>query len=143
MASELPALNQNVGKEPSSQSPTAPQIAPHSPLTLWCTCKPEALSLRDVSRLRKTLLGTSIRSEPDWNRAILGDAAVAIGIAVRQLKFHKITAPEVDLALSAVLACALEGNAAAAILISSALRRRSKKFRRCFQLSLLWLEAKF
>jgi hypothetical protein len=45
--------------------------------------------------------------------------------------------------LSAVLACAIEGNAAAAVVVSSALRRRSKKSEHCHQLSLLWLEARF
>jgi hypothetical protein len=96
-----------------------------------------------VSRIRKALLATRLPSEPDWDRAILGDVAVAIGIAVRQLASHKITDPEVDLALSAVLACAIEGDPTAPIVISSALRRRSKKFKRCLHLSLLWRKAKF
>lgn len=93
--------------------------------------------------MRKVLLGTELISEPDWNRAVLGDVAVAIGVAVRQLKSRKIAEPEIDLALSAVLACAIEGDAAAAVLISSALRRRSKIDPSCRTLSLLWLAAKF
>jgi hypothetical protein len=89
------------------------------------------------------LLGTEIPEEPEWSRAILGDAAVAIRIAVGQMKARKITSAEVDLALSAVLACALEGEPASAIVISSALRRRSKCDPSCKTLSLLWLVAKF
>jgi hypothetical protein len=89
------------------------------------------------------LLGTKIHEEPDWSRAILGDAAVAIRVAVEQMKARPITAAEVDLALSAVLACALEGDATSAILISSALRRRSKYDPSCRVLSDLWLVAKF
>lgn len=122
---------------------TPPRRASASPLELWRTCKPKALARAEVSRLRKVLLGTELISEPDWNRAVLGDVAVAIGVAVRQLKSRKIAEPEIDLALSAVLACAIEGDAAAAVLISSALRRRSKIDPSCRTLSLLWLAAKF
>jgi hypothetical protein len=53
------------------------------------------------------------------------------------------TDPEIDLALSAVLACAISGDPAAAVVLSSALRRRFKKFEHCRELSLLWLEARF
>jgi hypothetical protein len=56
---------------------------------------------------------------------------------------RKIMAAEIDLAFSAVLACALEGDPASAILISSALRHRSKCDPSCKLLSLLWLVAKF
>jgi hypothetical protein len=134
------SFNKGVEQE---QFRARPHLARPSPLELWRTCKPELLSSGDVGHLRKTLVGTTLPWEPDWKRAILGDVAVAIGIAVRQLKFHRITDPEIDLALSAVLACAIEGDAAAAVLLSSALRRRSKKFKRCHRLSLLWLKAKF
>jgi hypothetical protein len=139
------SLNKGAEQEPISVSEFrgTPHLAPPPPLKLWRTCKPELLSSGDVGRLRKTLVGTTLPWEPDWKRAILGDVAVAIGIAVRQLKFHRITDPEIDLALSAVLACAIEGDAAAAVLVSWALRRRSKKFKRCHRLSMLWLKAKF
>jgi hypothetical protein len=42
-----------------------------------------------------------------------------------------------------VLCCAIEGNAASAIVISSALRRRSKIELQCKTLSDLWLVADF
>jgi hypothetical protein len=89
------------------------------------------------------MIGTEIREEPDWRGAILGSAPTAIGIAVRQLKSKRIGATEVDLALSAVLCCAIEGNAASAMVISSALRRRSKIDSQCKTLSDLWLVADF
>lgn len=117
--------------------------APFSPLIWWRTRKPNASLREGVSEIRRTLLRWEIAEEPDWSRAILGDASVAIRIAVEQMKTRKITASEVDLALSAVLACALEGEPASAIVISSALRRRSKCDPSCKNLSLLWLVAKF
>jgi hypothetical protein len=110
---------------------------------LWREREPQALSPHDKDRLRAALLATKLPSEPDWILAILGDAPAAIGIAVRQLSIRKISDPEVDLALSAVLACAIDGDRTAPIVISSALRRHSKKSRRCHHLSLLWRKAKF
>jgi hypothetical protein len=89
------------------------------------------------------MIETEIPNEPDWRRAILGSAPTAIGIADRQLKSRCIGATEVDLALSAVLCCAIEGNASSAIVISSALRRRSKIELQCKTLSELWLVADF
>jgi hypothetical protein len=124
-------------------SPSAPDPTPFSPLNWWRTRRPSALLCRGSGGIREALLGTEIHGEPDWPRAILGEAAVAIRVAVGQMKVRKITAAEVDLALSAVLACALEGDPASAILISSALRRRSKCDPPCKHLSLLWLVAKF
>jgi hypothetical protein len=120
-----------------------PHFAPFSPLIWWRTRRPSALLSRGIGEIREALLGTEIHEQPDWSRAILGDAAVAIRVAVEQMKERPITAAEVDLALSAVLACALEGDAASAILISSALRRRSKCDPPCRHLSLLWLDSKF
>ncbi len=128
-----------------NRAPTSlePHFAPFSPLIWWRTRKPSALLCRGISRIREALLETDVKGEQDWSRAILGDAAVAIRIAVEQMKGRPISAAEVDLALSAVLACALEGDAASAILISSALRRRSKCYPSCRRLGLLWLVAKF
>lgn len=120
-----------------------PDLAPFSPLIWWRTRKPTARLCRSISEIRETLLGTQIHGEPEWSRAILGEATVAIRIAVEQMKARKITASEIDLALSAVLACALEGEPASAIVLSSALRRRSKCDPSCRNLSLLWLVAKF
>jgi hypothetical protein len=124
-------------------SSLTPDLAPFSPLNWWRTRRPSALLRRGIGGIREALLGTEIYGEPDWSRAILGEAAVAIRVAVEQMKTRKITATEIDLALSAVLACALEGDPASAILISSALRRRSKCDPPCRLLSLLWLVSKF
>jgi hypothetical protein len=124
-------------------SSSVPDLAPFSPLVWWRTRRPSAVLCGSIGGIREALLGTEIHGEPDWSRAILGNGAVAIRVAVEQMKTHRITAGEIDLALSAVLACALEGDAASAILISSALRRRSKCDPSCKLLSLLWLVTKF
>lgn len=114
-----------------------------SPLQWWRTREPMTFHPRELRPLRMALMATCLAAEPDWRRAILGNTPIAIGIAVRQMKFHPITAPEVDLSVSAVLACAIEGNATSAILLSSALRRRAKIDPACRPLSDLWLVATF
>jgi hypothetical protein len=121
----------------------APDLAPFSPLIWWRTRKPRLLLCRGIHEIREALRETEIPGQLDWVRAILGDAAVAIGVAVEQMKVHVITAIEVDLALSAVMACALDGDLRSPIVISSALRRRSKCDPSCLRLSLLWLGTKF
>jgi hypothetical protein len=121
-----------------------PLVAPDlPPLIWWRTRKPRLLPWRGIRDIREALVETEIPGQLDWVRAILGDAAVAIGIAVEQMKVRVITAIEVDLALSAVLACALEGDLTSPIVISSALRRRSKIDPSCLRLCLLWLGTKF
>ena len=127
----------------SAHFSSVPNIEPFSPLAWWRTRRPSALLCQQIRGIREALLGTEIHGEPNWNRAILGDPAIAISIAVKQMTEHKITASEVDLSLSAVLACALEGDPASAIVVSSALRRRAKCDPLCKHLSLLWLAVKF
>jgi hypothetical protein len=126
-----------------NRAPSAQKHAQLSPLIWWRTRKPRLRLCQGIREIREALLGTEIRGQPDWSRAILGDAAIAIGVAGEQMKAHVITATEVDLALSAVLACALEGDPASPIVISSALRRRAKDDPSCKPLSDLWLVAKF
>jgi hypothetical protein len=67
----------------------------------------------------------------------------AIKIAVDRLKARPIGHPEIDLAISAVLGCALDHDVTSGILISSALRRRSKIDPPCRLLGDLWLIADF
>jgi hypothetical protein len=139
----MPALDNSALSLSLPNPISPPNPRPFSPLTWWRTRPPSPFLCRGIGEIRGALLGTEIHGEPDWHRAIQGDAAVAIRVAVNQLKVCKIGAGEIDVALSAVLACALEGDPASAILISSALRRRSKRDPYCMRLSLLWLIAEF
>ncbi|HMN15745.1 MAG TPA: hypothetical protein PKD55_25800 [Bellilinea sp.] len=90
-----------------------------------------------------SLLATTFPTEFDWYRAATGNAAAAIGIAIRQMKHNSILAEGVDQSVSAVLCCALDGNAAARVLISCALRRRSKVDPECRDLIQGWLAVRF
>ncbi|NEU97985.1 hypothetical protein [Bradyrhizobium uaiense] len=114
-----------------------------SPLVWWRTRLPQDLDRRDVRRIRAVLLRTDPLNDCDWLRAVTGDPAAAIGVAIRVLKFHGMTNPLTDVAMSSVLCCFLEDDRASPILIASALRRRRKIDPRCHDLWLLWRNAPF
>jgi hypothetical protein len=93
------------------------------------------------------LCGTRIDGEANWREVISGDhddcAAIAIGICIRQMKKYPVDAAEIDLAVSAMLAYALLGDAASAMVMSWALKRRSRIDPCCALYSDLWLVANF
>jgi hypothetical protein len=57
-----------------------------------------------------------------WRDAIGGDAASAIGLALRMEAAPRIT-PRTDLTMTVLLACALRGSAGAALVLSHLIRR--------------------
>lgn len=114
-----------------------------SPLVWWRTRMADDFSRSDLAPLRGALKGTQINFEPRWSAAVRGDAAAAIGIAVRQIKIHPRGAREIDLALSATVACAIERDAASPMLISWALKLRSVIGPRYRALSDSWLVVDF
>jgi hypothetical protein len=117
---------------------------PDSPLTWWRTREPRTLSRSgtECARLR-ALIRKRLVPDVDWLDAVSGEATAAIAVAIRQMDSRSIGDWEIDLALSAVLACALEGDATAPIVLSSALRRRSKIDPACHRLVDPWLRARF
>ncbi len=129
--------------EPSIQSLRTPSPMPRSPLHWWRTLRPEDFGRSDVRAIRAILLRTSISAELDWLRAVTGDPATAIGIAVRQLNAYGMTCPIIDVALSAVLCCAIEGDGASQSVVESALRRRHNLDPSCAELIVSWRAARF
>jgi len=125
---------------------STPPIAspcPTSPLSWWRTRPPGEFTRKDSAALRWALLGKQINDEASWRDAATGEVTAAIRVVVGRLKKREITHPEIDLALTAMLACAVDGDVTSGILISSALRRRSEVDPHCRSLSDLWLIADF
>ncbi len=118
------------GSPPITRTPAPPLSGSgshsESPLIWWRTRAPNEFTGKDIAVLRWTLMQHRIAGEPYWSDAVIGKVTTAINIAVRRLKARPIDHPEIDLALSAMLACALDHDVTSGILISSALRRRSK-----------------
>jgi hypothetical protein len=76
-------------------------------------------------------------------KAVGGDPAIAIGVAIRQLSAYGMKSSIIDAAVSAVLCCAIEGDVAARAVVESALRRRWKIDPRCADLILAWRSIRF
>lgn len=120
-----------------------PSVQQLSPVEWWRTRKPKGFGRSDVKIIRAHLLKVQNVNDVDWIRAVTGDPAAAIGVAVRQLRAYGMKSPIVDAAVSAVLCCAIEGDSAAPVLILSALRRRSKIDPLSYKLIPPWLTVRF
>lgn len=90
------------------------------PLTLWRTLDAQRFSSGDVKALRALLARTSLLGQPKWADAASGDAPAAVAIAVSFIPVDKMTLP-LDLAMTALIACAIEGDPGAAIVVSNIL----------------------
>jgi len=118
--------------------PLRSRSASSSPLLWWRTRRPHDFEMIDVRVIRTELLKTDTVDDCDWLHAATGNAAIAIGVAIRALKQHGMINPAIDAVMSAVLCCTIEGDAASKVLIMSALRRRQKIDSHCRHLVLLW-----
>lgn len=121
-----------------SLRPPTPQQISVLPTHWWRTRRPQSFGRHHIQAIRAALLGMRVPRELDWSRAVTGDPATAIGIAVRQMQAYGMTCPLVDAALSAVICCAIEGDSAARAVMESALRRRRKIDPLCADLILSW-----
>jgi len=94
------------------------------PWDWWRTAPPGRLDATHRYALRRSLSQIAVLGEPGWQRAVAGDAAEAIGIALPIIHSGECGS-RLDIVMSAVLLCALNGNPAAALLLAHALDNRS------------------
>lgn len=94
-------------------------------LSWWRSQCAEAFRKSDAERTRVSLRACAANGNSRWDDAIEGDVAAAVGIALRTVWRREHLGISEDAALSAVLACALDGDATAAFLLSAALDRRA------------------
>jgi hypothetical protein len=111
---------------------------PH-PLSWWRTRPAHEFKKKDIVIARHFLTRSAIIGEPHWFLGAAGNAAVAIGVALRARRRGGNTLVSLDVAMSAVLCCALEGHPEAALLISATLERRREVDPPCRVLSDSWL----
>ncbi|MGO3933699.1 hypothetical protein NP284_35955 [Rhodopseudomonas pseudopalustris] len=88
--------------------------------------------------LREALSKIAVLGGCEWVGAMRGDPAASIAIALEVLPIANITL-QVDLALSAVLLNALDGNAAAALMLSHLLRQTKLDHPFGKELAVSWL----
>lgn len=94
------------------------------PWDWWRTTPPNRFDASHRYALRQSLSQIVVLGEPRWQRAVAGDAAEAIGIALPLIHSGE-SGSRLDIVMSAVLLCALQGNPAAALLLAHALDNRS------------------
>lgn len=128
-----------VSKRAGNDHPAADQDL--ATLDWWRTHAAEVLRKADGERIRMSLRAYQESSDPRWAHAVEGDVAAAVGIAIRVVWRCEPLGVSIDAALSALLACALDGDATAVFLLSAALDRRAKSCPECVRLADSWLLA--
>lgn len=94
-----------------------------SPLAWWRNLCAPAFTPEHATALRQRLVRAKIPGAHRFRDASRGDAAAAIGIALRLLRDPEVNPDRLDVALSAVQLCALNGDWAARDVLVLALRR--------------------
>jgi hypothetical protein len=108
------------------------------PLHWWRRLPAPAFTAAHVVVIRRAVAGIFIIGEPGWPAAAKGDPAAAIGVVLRQIKRHRRPSPGVDLVMSALLRCAIEGNNSAALVLSYVLDRIAGADPACTHLAASW-----
>ena len=87
----------------------------------WRMCSAGDFDRTHLPSLRRALAGFAILDEPSWSAR--HDVATAIGVAIRAMTAQNTTSGMFDRIMTAVLLHAIEGNAAAALILAHVLRR--------------------
>jgi hypothetical protein len=104
------------------RSPWPFNLGDVTPLEWWRTMPADHLGDAQRLHLRATMYKISVMKDHQWLSALRGDAAASIAITLGVMPIDQVTL-EVDLAMSVLMLCALEGSAGAALVMSHILRR--------------------
>lgn len=121
-----------------AQSPWPFNLGDVTPLEWWRTMPANHLGDAQRLHLRATLEKICVMKDHRWLSALQGDAAASIAIAIGAMPIVQVTL-EVDLAVSALALCALEGSAGAALVMTHILRRTALDHPFGKDLSASWL----
>ena len=109
----------------------------HNTLTSWRTLRALDFNFHDLTSLRTSLAKTTLLGQPKWAAAVGGDGAAAVAVAISFIPADKIT-QSMDLAMTALIACAIEGDPGAAIVASNILRHLPDATARHRQIATSW-----
>lgn len=112
------------------------------PLWWWRRLPAQAFTSAHHAVLKRATSGFGHLSEPLWAVAAKGDAAAAVGIALRTFRRCPRPSPGVDLTMSVLLRCAIEGSGAAALVLSHVLARIADEDPGCALLASSWRSIK-
>jgi hypothetical protein len=105
----------------SRQRPGDTAESSFDPWSSWRTRRAEQFDAAEENTIRHLLAKTALLDKPKWRDAVGGDVAAAISIAVSFLPIDKLTV-QIDIAMTALVNHAIEGDNAAAIVLSNILR---------------------
>ncbi|WP_271599414.1 hypothetical protein [Bradyrhizobium sp. CCBAU 45384] len=114
-------------------------LFPH-PLSWWRTRRPGEFKEVDIYIARFVLSKSAIIGEAHWHLGAAGNAAIAINVARRANKRRGASLVSLDVAMTAVLCIALEGNIEAKLFIAAILHQRSEIDQISGELSDRWLD---
>jgi hypothetical protein len=114
-------------------------LFPH-PLSWWRTRRPEQFKQVDLYIARYVLTKSAIIGEPHWHLGAAGNPSIAINVARRANKRRGASLVSVDVAMTAVLCIALEGNVEAKLFLAAILHQRSDVDQVSGELSDRWLD---
>jgi hypothetical protein len=112
------------------------------PLTWWRTMRAEKFETTAAIVLRKSIATIAIIDEPSWRAAAIGDAAAAVGLALR-LDPARATPIAFDLVMTALAACAADGDSTACLAMSFVVRRRPGAGKSEARIATSWLVRSF
>lgn len=105
-----------------ARSPWPFNLGDVTPLEWWRTMPADHFGDAQRLHLRATMEKICVMNDRQWLSALRGDAAASIAIALGAMPTDQVTL-EVDLAMSALALCALEGNDASALVLAQILGR--------------------
>jgi len=111
-------------------------------LTWWRTKPAEAFDGSTAEQLRRLLSTIAILEVANWRAAADGDSAAAVGLALR-LDPQRVTLNGLDLVMTALAACAAEGDPAACLTMAHCMRRFFPSSKREARLATSWLVRTF
>jgi hypothetical protein len=106
----------------------------------WRMKSAETIREADMAAMRRCLHMFALHHDRRWLHAAHGDAAVACGIALRVPPAWVFS---LDLAMTAVALCALDGNTASAVVIAAMLRKQRDREFDTAQLATSWAAKSF
>jgi hypothetical protein len=113
-----------------------------SPILWWRSVRAENFHEMALRDMRLAIAKVELFGEPRWREAAAGDAAAAIGI-VLSIRLGDSFRMKFDVAMTALVVCAAEGNAAACIVLSNVIRRLPGAGKREARLATSWLVRAF
>jgi hypothetical protein len=122
---------------------TRPALAMHAEpavgtAALWRKKAAEQLDASDLFAIRDLLKKAILLNDPKWPEARNGSAADAIAVAVATWPVRAVT-QRTDLVMTALLCAAMEGSAAAAVVLSHVLRQLPDANKRHKRIAASWL----